>query len=288
MTVITSAQNARIKHVLGLVERRKMRTRHKQFFVEGVRAITGVCENGWPIETLIYCPQMIHSDWAREIVARVEQRVHLRVDKTLLSRISQRSTPSELIAVVAQAQDDLGRIPLSEKLLAVLVDRPQNPGNLGSLIRSCDALGADGLLVIGHAVDVYAPRTVRASMGSFFALPVVRVDGFETLATWLRSIRARFERFQMIGSSAHAQHVVFDCDLTVPMLLVLGNETRGASYRLRQLCDVNVTIPMSGAASSLNMAAAASILLYEVDRQRAVGEQISLEERRCKNTKKMV
>ncbi|MBN1934459.1 MAG: rRNA methyltransferase, partial [Anaerolineae bacterium] len=135
--IITSAQNPKIKHVLGLVDRRRMRQRYRQFFVEGVRAINAAYEYGWEIECLIYCPECDLSDWAQGVVARTDLRVHLPVNAYLMERISQRSESSELVAVVRQAEDDLARVPISEHLLVVLVDRPQSPGNLGSLIRSC-------------------------------------------------------------------------------------------------------------------------------------------------------
>lgn len=270
--IVTSAQNPKIKHVLGLIDRRRMRQRYRQFFVEGVRAINAAYEYGWGIEWLIYCPERDLSDWAQGVIARSDPATHLPVNAYLMERISQRTEPSELAAVVRQAEDDLARVPLSERLLVVLVDRPQSPGNLGSLIRSCDALGVDALLISGHAVDLYAPRTVRASMGSFFALPVIRLDSLDTLAAWMNNVREKLGALQMVGSSAHADRTVFEHPLIGPTLLVLGNEAEGMSHRLAEMCDVNVKIPMSGSASSLNVAAAAAILLYEVGRQRIVNE----------------
>ncbi len=268
--IVTSAQNPKIKHVLGLIDRRRMRQRYRQFFVEGVRAINAACEYGWGIEWLIYCPERDLSDWAQGVIAHSDPATHLPVNAYLMERISQRTEPSELAAVVRQAEDDLARVPLSDRLLVALVDRPQSPGNLGSLIRSCDALGVDALLISGHAVDLYAPRTVRASMGSFFALPVIRLDSLDTLETWVAE-----HKMQVVGTSAHADEVVFEHDFSGPTLIVLGNEAEGMSHRLAEMCDASVKIPMSGSASSLNVAAAAAILLYEVSRQRTAAQRPS-------------
>ncbi len=267
--MITSASNAKVKHVRGLIAQRKYRTQHHQFFVEGVRAINGAFQYNWPVDMLIYSTERPLSGWAQEVIARADPNARVEVNDYLMERLSQRQETSELMAVVRQADDNLARLPLSERLLAVLADRPQSPGNLGSLIRSCDALGVDGLLIIGHAVDLYAPRTVRASMGSFFALPTVRLDSLDTLGSWLDGVRARWPNFQVVGSSAHAPLAAWACDLAGPLLLVLGNEMEGMSHRLSQMCDVHALVPMSGSASSLNVTAAASILLYEVRRQRA-------------------
>ncbi len=266
--MITSAKNARIRRTLGLIDRRKERHRHKLFPVEGVRAINGVYQHGWRVESLIYCPERDRTRWAQGILDRTDARLLLPVNEYLMGRISQRTEPSELVAIVEQAPDDLGRIPVSDELLAVLVDRPQNPGNLGSLIRSCEALGASALLISGHAVDLYAPRTVRASMGALFALPVIRLTGLETLAAWIAGVRARTGRFELVGTSAHAQQTAAEHHWVGPTLLVVGNEMLGMSQRLAGMCDVRVTIPMLGSSSSLNVVAAASILLYEVLRQR--------------------
>jgi len=268
--VITSAANPKIKHIRGLIAQRKYRTRHRQFFVEGVRAINSVYQYNWQVDMLIYDPEQALSDWARDIIARTGERTRVEVNEYLMGRISQREETSELAAVVVQPEDNLARVPVSDRLLAALADRPSSPGNLGSLIRSCDALGADALLIAGHAVDLYAPRTVRASMGSLFALPVIRLDSLEMLEAWVAGVRSQLGRLQMVGSSAHARKTLFEHDLTGPTLLVLGNEMEGMSYRLSQMCDVDLTIPISGSASSLNVTAAASILLYEVKRQRMI------------------
>jgi len=266
--MITSAKNARIKRVLALIDRRKARNRTKLFPVEGVRAINGVYEHNWRVESLIYCPERSQTRWAQGIIERTDPRLHLPVNEYLMGRISQRTEASELVAVVEQAPDDLQRVAVSDDLLAVLVDRPQNPGNLGSLIRSCEALGASALLIIGHAVDLYAPRTVRASMGAFFALPVIRLDGLETLEAWIAGVRAQTGRFELVGTSAHAARTASEHPWTGPTLLVVGNEMLGMSQRLAAMCGISVTIPMFGSSSSLNVVAATSILLYEARRQR--------------------
>ena len=141
-------------------------------------------------------------------------------------------------------------------------DRPASPGNLGSIIRSCDALHADGLVITGHAVDLYDPETISATTGSFFALPVVRQAGFSDLLPWFDQIRAKLGTFQLIGTSEDAPETIDQHDFQGATLLALGNETWGLSAAYQQSCNMLVKIPMSGSASSLNVASAASILLY--------------------------
>ena len=150
----------------------------------------------------------------------------------------------------------------------MLFDRPASPGNLGTLIRSADALGADGLVITGHAADLYDPETISASVGTLFTLPTVRVASPRELEPWFAQIREQIGPFEFVGSSAKAEHEITEHDWTRPTLLVIGNETVGMSAHYRELCDVIVKIPIGGSATSLNVACAASILLYEIQRQR--------------------
>jgi TrmH family RNA methyltransferase len=164
--------------------------------------------------------------------------------------------------------DDLARIETGGAFLGVVLDRPASPGNIGSIVRSADALGAAGVIVTGHAADIYDPRAVRASTGSLFALPVVRAPGPHEVAAWVAAKRAGGCPIVLAGADERGEADVFDVDLTQPALLLVGSEAAGLSSAWRGLCDVTVRIPMAGAASSLNAANAATAVLYEAARQR--------------------
>jgi tRNA G18 (ribose-2'-O)-methylase SpoU len=164
--------------------------------------------------------------------------------------------------------DDLARIPVRDNMLVVVFDRPSSPGNLGTIIRSCDALRVDGLIITGHSVDLYDPETISATTGSFFALPTVRLPSHRDLLPWLDAARQQIGSVQIVGSDEKAERAIDEQDFTQPTLLVVGNETWGMSAGYRELCDVAVNIPIAGSASSLNVACATSILLYEIDWQR--------------------
>jgi len=268
--VITSLRNEKIKWVRDLIANRRRRTRERKFFIEGVHAVTAAYQYGWPIHWLIYSPETVRTQWARDILAETPLEKRLEVNAYVQGALSDRESPSELMAVVDQQPDDLSRVPVTEDLLVLLLDRPHNPGNLGSIIRSADALGAQAVLITGHAADLYDPKTVRASMGSLFALPVVRVGDHERLETWIMTVRERLGGFQVIATSAHAPAPIYIHDLTGPTLLVVGNEARGLSRYFESLCDHYVSIPMAPrVATSLNASVAASVCLYEARRQRA-------------------
>ncbi len=267
--------NNLIQHVEVLKRNRNKRHRSGEFLVEGVKAINQARAQQWTIKALVYSADRPLSAWARETLGATPEATHVEVTPSLMEQLSEKEDASELIAVVAIPDDTPARIRLGEPALVAVFDRPTSPGNLGAIIRSCDALNADGLIVTGHGADLYDPQTVRASMGSLFALPVARLASHVEVWRWVEEVGARsadrYGRMQIIGASGDAAPAVDEVDLTRPTVLVLGNETRGLSHGYRELCDALVRIPMSGdqgAADSLNVACAASILLYEADRQR--------------------
>jgi tRNA G18 (ribose-2'-O)-methylase SpoU len=150
-------------------------------------------------------------------------------------------------------------------------DRPSNRGNLGTVIRSCDALGCQGLIITGHTVDLYDPKTIRASMGSFFNLPTIRMSSSNDIQEWIRYLRMSNGNVQVVGTSARRSKELYFCDFSKPTILLIGNETDGLSYKYKEMSDIMINIPISGSASSLNVASATSIILYEINRQKNLG-----------------
>jgi tRNA G18 (ribose-2'-O)-methylase SpoU len=263
-----SKENAYFQQVESLRRNREKRQKHREFFVEGVRPINQALKYNWHFKAFLYAPENRLSDWARNILRHSPAETHVELTPALLEKLSNKAEPSELLAVVAMPEDDLARIPLNEQMLVVVFDRPASPGNLGTIIRSCDALRVDGLIISGHSVDLYDPETISASTGSFFALPVVRLPSHKELQSWLAAINQQIDKVQIVGSDEKGSITLNECDFTRPTLLVIGNETWGMSAAYRELCDTIVSIPIYGSASSLNVACATSIILYEIDRQR--------------------
>ncbi len=262
------AENATFQLIEALRRNREKRQKQHEFLVEGVRQINLAVQQGWTIKAWLYTPERKLSDWASKLLEQSPAPIHYELSAPLLAKLSSKEETSELLALVAMPEDKLERIPIRPNLLVLIFDRPANPGNLGTLIRSADSLGADGLVITGHAADLYDPETISASVGTLFTLPTVRVGSPRALEPWFDQIRATLGAFVMVGSSAKADYEIDQHDWTQPTLLVIGNETVGMSAHYRDLCDVIVTIPMNGSASSLNVACAASILLYEIQRQR--------------------
>lgn len=274
-TIRIHSENNDFQYVDALRRNREKRHRSKEFLVEGVRLINQARAAQWEINAFLYSFEKHLSDWAQNILEQSSAQTHFELPLPLLAKLSGKEATSELIAVASMPEDRLSRIPLGADLRVVIFDRPSSPGNLGTIIRSADAFGVDGMVVTGHAVDLYDPETLSATAGSFFALPVVRVPSMKELTEWLESVRQTVDGVTLVGSSAKATKDVSTHDFTGPTILVVGNETWGMSARFKEICDAIVRIPIVGSASSLNVASATSILLYELDRQRraaALGE----------------
>jgi len=263
-----NTKNSEFQYIETLRRNRVKRGQAGEFFVEGVRSIDQALRNGWQINALVYTREKRLSDWATGVLSRANAQRHNELPANLLGELSQKEEPSELLALAAIPTDDLSRLPQRANPLVVVLDRPILPGNIGAIIRSCDALRVDGLIITGHSADLYDPETIRASTGSFFSMPATRLPSHKELLPWLEQMKASHPSLQVIGTSAKAAAPINAHDFRVPTVLVAGNETHGISESYRALCDAMVTIPMSGSASSLNLAIATSIILYEVDRQR--------------------
>ncbi len=268
-TLQVSTANAAYQRIEVLKRNRTKRHRYGEFVVEGIRAINGALAADWPIRAFAYPRGRQLSRWASSILETSGADSHFEMDQTLFETLSGKDEPSELIAVVAMRPNAVNRLPVRAGMLVVVVDRPASPGNLGTLIRSCDAFGATGVIVTGHGVDLYDPATIRASVGSFFALPCIALPSHREVAVWLADVRRSFPALKIVGTSEDGPSSVRDYTWPSEVVVAVGNETSGLSHAYRELCDDIVRIPMTGTATSLNAAVATSIVLYEAASHRA-------------------
>ena len=263
-----ASRNARFQQWQTLLTNRQKRQRAGRFLVQGVRPLTLAAEQGWQIEELLVDDGRRLSRWAEEFLRAADAEI-IALPADLLAELGEKDQEAapELLAVVAMRPDDLARVPVTGDFLGVAFDRPAQPGNLGTLIRSADAFGADGVVVTGHAADVYDPRTVRASTGSLFGTPTVRTQSHREVLDWLDGTGVT-----VVGTDEDGDTDLEDYDFCAPTLIVVGNETVGMSSGWREACDRVLSIPMRGTASSLNAANAATVVLYEAARQRRQAE----------------
>lgn len=249
---------------------RNKRYRYHEFLVEGVRSLNEAVKNNWNIKSFLYDKNNL-SDWAKDMISKVRTGMNYCLTAELMRALSGKEDTSELMAVIEMREDNLDGVPLSDNPFIVLFDRPSNKGNLGTMIRSCDALGADMLIITGHAVDLYDPDVVVSAMGSFFNMPVIRMEDNQKLFEYVGELKCRYPDFMTLGTTAHNEKPIYAADLTAPLMLMMGNETMGLNKAFKEYCDMLCTIPMSekSYATSFNVSCAASIMMYEVTRQRS-------------------
>ncbi|MEV0077089.1 TrmH family RNA methyltransferase [Nocardia neocaledoniensis] len=273
MTRRVSTRNASVQVWQAYLSNRTKRHRDGRFLVQGVRPITQALANDWPLETLLYrLGGQDLSSWAREVLdtADVPQ---VGLVPELMAELGEKSASApEIVAVAVSRQPELADYapgePGEDAPVVVVFDRPNSPGNLGTLIRSADAFGASGVIVTGHGADQFDPQAVRASTGSLFAVPVLRAPGPAQVLEFRDRQVARGIPTRIVGTDEHAPSTIYDHDFTEATILVVGNETSGMSAAWAEACDDLVTIPMGGTASSLGAPSAGAISLYEIARQR--------------------
>ncbi|WP_239476663.1 TrmH family RNA methyltransferase [Nocardia arizonensis] len=268
-----SARTASVQVWQAYLTNRATRNRDGRFLVQGVRPISQAVDNDWPLETLLYRlgpPDL--SGWARELLDTVEVPCVGLVTE-LMAELGEKSTGTpEVVAVAVSRTTDLDGFepgePGERPPVVVVFDRPNSPGNLGTLIRSADAFGASGVIVTGHGADHYDPQAVRASTGSLFSVPIFRAASPAQVTAFRDRQIARGIPTRIVGTDEHGTHAVFDHDFTEATILVVGNETSGMSAAWQAACDDLVAIPMGGSASSLGAPSAGAVALYEISRQR--------------------
>jgi tRNA G18 (ribose-2'-O)-methylase SpoU len=249
-----------------LLTNRKQRARQGRFVVQSVKAIDSALANGWAFDSIWTPRGRPLSRWATSVLAGSGAQRHVELAPELYARLAEKSEPGELLALVELPVRGLAEVRLGPRPLVVVLDRPSSPGNLGSIIRTADAFGADAVVVTGHAADLYDPQAVRASLGAIFALPAIQHEGPADVAEWLRAACAGL---RIVGTSASGAEELDRVELAGPLALVFGNEAAGLSAGWRALCDEVARIPTSGVTSSLNVASAAAVFLNEVRRQRS-------------------
>ncbi|MDP9234049.1 MAG: RNA methyltransferase [Actinomycetota bacterium] len=265
-TVITSSSNPLLKRIRRL-RLRKHREREGAFFVEGIQTVWQAVRNGADIEVIVHAPDLLRSERATRMVADQQGRgceVVLLSPEAFVS-IADRDNPSGLGAVVRARTPTLERLDVTPQTVLVALDRVEKPGNVGSIIRSVDAVGASAVIVIGDATDPYHPTAVKASMGTLFSVPVTSADTVDDVLAW-----ADTRHVHVVATSAHAETACWNTTFELPTLLLFGNEGSGLDRAILDQVERSVTIPMHGTATSLNLAVAVGVVLYEVLRQQSL------------------
>lgn len=264
---LSSIQNPRVKQLVKLRERSE-REATDQFLIEGYRELLRAVDSGHPILSLFICPELFLGSNEQALIDRMQKRGTkiLICTKSVFEKISYRDRPDGLIGLAPQRHltlKDFDKILSNrEAPFFVVAEAIEKPGNLGTILRSSDAVGLHGLIVCDRCTDIHNPNVVRASVGTLFTVPVAETKGDETLR-WLKE-----NRIAIVAATPSATKEFTDVDLSGSIAIAVGTEQLGLSKRWMNEADIQVRIPMCGVADSLNVAMATTLLLYEAHRQR--------------------
>lgn len=251
--LITSLTNPLIKQVRAL-HQKKARQESGLFLVEGIHHVGEALEAGWDVESILYAPELLTSSYARDLVKQFGAKPQ-PVSTRVMESLADKENPQGILAAVRQQQPQLDGLTTIRSAAALVA--PQDPGNVGTILRTLDAVGGDALFLLDGGVELYHPTVIRSSMGTLFWKPVIQTS-FEEFLKWSHA-----RNHQLIGTSAHGAVDYQAFVPKVPWILVLGNEQKGLSAAHTDACDVTVFLPMQGRVSSLNLAVAAGVLLYQ-------------------------
>ena len=253
--LITSSSNPLIKQARSL-RQKKARQESGLFLVEGIHHVGEALEAKWDVESILFAPDLLISSYARDLIARLGSKPQ-PVSTEVMESLADKENPQGILALVRQKEARFSDLHSAKTCVALV--SPQDPGNVGTILRTLDAVGVDALFLLDGGVDVYHPTAVRSSMGTIFWKPIVHAS-FADFVFW-----AKGKQIQLIGTSAHADVDYHTLVPRHPWVLVLGNEQKGLTIDQTKACDVTVSLPMKGRVSSLNLSVAAGVLLYALN-----------------------
>lgn len=254
---ITSQSNTTIKQIRSLQDR-KYRKQTGLFFIEGIRQVGEAIDSDYPLQLVIYCPSLLITDYATKILEKASYKglELLEVSDDVFQSISNKDGPHGIAAVGYERFFKISDVNVEG--LWIALENIQDPGNLGSILRSLDGAGGKGLFLVGESTDPFHPTAVRSSMGAVFYTPIIKLS----LADFFEFVKLK--DIFCVGTSCETTDSFKEQNYPKNMILIMGSEQKGMTDSMIDICDVLVNIPMSGRVDSLNIANAASIVLFEI------------------------
>ncbi|EOD00921.1 23S rRNA (guanosine(2251)-2'-O)-methyltransferase RlmB [Caldisalinibacter kiritimatiensis] len=262
--LITSKSNQIVKHVKSL-HKKKKRWNSKNYFIEGIRGVKESIISKGQIEYILYSDSLFNVKGGKDLFNLIINNGYkvFHISEEILKYISDTQNSQGIIAALKFDIKSLENILIDRGNFLILLDRVQDPGNIGTIIRTADAFGVSGIILTNGCVDVYNPKVVRSTMGSILRVPIA----FERdINNTLNKLKER--NIKIVSTALDAEYYSYDFDFTKDFVLVVGNEASGVSKDIQNQSDFNVKIPMIGETESLNVAVATSILMYEATSQR--------------------
>ena len=266
--IITSVQNARIKHVVALQQKSSLRREEGLFVVEGQREIEHCLEGGYEVVEVYKRSQ---ESGVRSQESGVRREVEYLVTPQVYEKMAYRGSTEGMIAVVKckdHALSNLSPLTSHHSPLIIVLESVEKPGNLGAILRSADAANVDAVIVCDPLTDLYNPNLIRASIGAVFTVPTVVCTSQECI-TFLKE-----RKINILTAQLQDSYEYYDNDMTGPTAIVMGTESTGLTQQWREAADAHIRIPMLGRLDSLNVSVSAAILMFEAVRQRTISASV--------------
>lgn len=256
--MISSVSNPKIKEIRKLRERKEQK-RTGLYYMEGLRIVGEAYAKHAPLKTILVCPDLLKADFGLSLWREMADAGLdiLEVSEEVFNSIALKENPQGIAAIARAQYQTLADIPTDKGIIVALTE-PADPGNLGTIIRTADAVDANGIILLGDCTSPYDAGAIRASMGAVFSMKIVHTD-FETMLSWKQE-----KGIQMVGTSDKAASDYVDIAYQSPVILLMGSEREGMSRREMETCDEIARIPMMRSSDSLNLAVATGVMLYEI------------------------
>ena len=265
--IITSLQNPQIKDVKKLRDR-KTRKEKNLFLIEGYTELYRSFHSGVTINTLFFCEELFLKTNEHHLIVKIKKAGALVIPcaKNVFEKIAYRDRPDGLLAIALQQHKSIDElkeiIKKAKNPFFVVAEHIEKPGNLGTILRSCDGVKVDAAIVCDPCTDIYNPNVVRASIGSLFTQPVIEASTDDVIRLF------KDNNIKIVATTPNTDKLYCDVNLSGPIAIIVGTEQYGLSKKWLKNSDINIKIPMRGVADSLNVGAATTIMLYEALRQR--------------------
>lgn len=261
MQTITSKDNENIKHIRKLKDK-KYRDEYKEYVIEGIKLVKEAIEENVVIKTIVVCDGCDKSkDFDSKLLYEMAKRACIAVPESVFNTLTDVVNPQGILAIVGYSEEESKKIDYKQDIIVIL-DNIQDPGNLGTILRTIDSAGLNQLIVTKGTVDCYMNKVVRSTMGAIFRVNVIEVDDLEKTIKEIKS-----HKFKVVGTDLNTEKSIYDIEYK-KTAIIIGNEAGGIEENILLLADEKVKIPMIGKTESLNASVATGIVVYEYVRQK--------------------
>ena len=259
---ISSLQNTKVKLLVALQQKSSERRKQGVFVVEGIRELQHCLNAGYTINSIFFCPELTDTGALSSLLS--ESIASYEVSPEVYEKIAYRGSTEGVIATVQSKQLALKDLHLSQQPLLIVLESVEKPGNLGAILRSADAAGADAVIICDPLTDLYNPNLIRSSIGAIFSVPCISCSSDDCI-NFLKQNNINILTAQLQDSKLY-----YDTDMTCGTAIIMGTESTGLTDVWRKAADAHIRIPMLGQLDSLNVSVSAAILLFEAVRQRKI------------------